>query len=67
MGGPPVAVETACRQIITQGFAQDRNIKRIPSTSAIGKNMFFNVKKMLINGVDLRLLQNGRKEVIRVD
>jgi hypothetical protein len=67
MGGPPVAVETACCQIITQGFAQDRNIQRFPRTSAIGKNMVFNVKKMIFNGVDLTLQQKGRKEVIRVD
>jgi hypothetical protein len=62
MGEPPVAVEMACRRIISQTSARDRTNKIFLRDLGNSKNMIFNVKKLLNDGVDLTLRQGGEKK-----
>jgi hypothetical protein len=59
-GGPSVAMEISCRQLIDQSFVLDSNIRRFWEDFSHSKNMVFNVKKLLNVGVDLR----GQKEAM---
>jgi hypothetical protein len=56
----------ACRQIITQSFAQDRTIRRFLRTSAIAKTWFqFEKAVKQWHGPDAMV--KGGKEAIRAD
>ncbi len=60
MGGRPVAVEMACHRIISQSSVQDRPIK-ISEDLSDGKNIVFNVEKLLNDGIGLKLQRKAGK------
>jgi hypothetical protein len=60
-------MEIACRrQVIAQISGQNSNHRNFSRASAIAKNMVFNVKKLLNDGMELTLAR-GQKEAMLVE
>jgi hypothetical protein len=55
-------MEMAYCQITTLSSVLNRSMQRFLETSAIAKNMVFNVEKLLNNGVDLALQRKGQRK-----
>ncbi len=63
MGGPPVVMEIACRQVIAQSFGRDSNVRRFAIDFHNSKDMVFNVKTLLNDDIDLTLWRRGKSGV----
>jgi hypothetical protein len=55
-------MEIACRPVLAKNSVGERTIPKFGRTFHNSKNMVFNVKKLLNNGIDLRLWRRGKKK-----
>jgi hypothetical protein len=59
LGGPPVAMEIACRQVSAQSSGRDSNIRRFMIDLSKSKDIVYNVKTLLNNDIGLTLWRRG--------
>jgi hypothetical protein len=62
-GGPSIAMDIACLQVIAENSVWDSYARRFARTSATAKIIVFNVQKLLYNSVDLTPRQRCGKKL----